>query len=83
MRYGRNNRHHAPHDFSVGEAVVLHRFPDKKYAGVVEKVTPTRVTVTYDTPRGGKLTKTFWGATGVEIGGFSSSPYLRKAESSR
>jgi hypothetical protein len=78
--YGRNNRHHAPHDFTVGEEVTLHRFPDKRYPGVVDKITPTRVTVKATYPRGNTVAKTFWGATGVEIGGFHSSPCLRKRQ---
>lgn len=76
----RNNRHHAPHDFKEGDAITLHRFPDKRYPGIVERVTPTQVHVRANYPGGGIVRKIFWGATGVEVGGFNSSPTMRRRQ---
>jgi hypothetical protein len=74
-----NNRHHAPHDFKVGEEVTLHRFPgNKKYPGTVYKTTPTQVWVETTYPRGNTARRVFWGATGVEVGRYQSSPHLAK-----
>ena len=67
------SRHHAPHDFTVGEEVTVHGGMNNryKYPGKVYRVTPTRVHVTYDaSSTGGRsmIRKEFWGATGCPVG---------------
>jgi hypothetical protein len=77
------SRHHGPHDFKAGEEVTVisggaHRVT---YPGVVDRVTPSQVHVTYDASRttGRKaIKKVFWGKTGYQVGGFSGSAFLRK-----
>lgn len=78
-----NNRHLKPHDFKPGDKVTVHSGIAHRnaYPGVVDRVTPTRVEVTYDaSSTGGRkaIKKTFYGATGAEVGGFNSSPMLGK-----
>jgi hypothetical protein len=79
------SRHTGPHTFAAGEEVTVisggvHRV---NYPGVVDRVTPSQVHVTYDASRtSGRpaIKKVFWGATGYQVGGFSGSAFLRKRQ---
>ena len=78
-----SRRHHSPHDFVVGEEVTVHSgFANRTpYPGVVTRITPTRVHVTYDaSSTGGRpaIKKEFYGSSGSQVGGFSGSPVLGK-----
>jgi hypothetical protein len=81
------SRHHGPHDFTAGEEVTVVSGNAMRtiYPGKVDRVTRTQVHVTYDASRtAGRpaIKKTFWGASGQEVGGFGGGSRLakRKAE---
>lgn len=75
------SRHHGPHTFKAGDeiAVISGNFSRIRYPGIVDRVTPTQVHVIYDASRtnGTKaIRRTFWGASGTEVGGFSGGSQL-------
>jgi hypothetical protein len=66
------SRHHGPHDFTAGEEVTIISGGVNRvnYPGVVDRVTPSQVHVTYDASRttGRKaIKKVFWAKPATKL----------------